>query len=94
MADGGYLDGILEFKDVTKVIIDVQAEKKDEQVCQAKPPQLGMNYLEVAVSELNTVKAAHAKLVAEKNELIRALQSSSSLAKVNLINLMYFAFNK
>jgi hypothetical protein len=92
MADGGDLDGILELKDLANVIKNVtinlqQEKKKGEQPCLVNPPQL-----EVAVSELKDVKAAHEKLVAERNELIRALQSSSSLVKVNWINLKYFLF--
>ena len=130
MAEGGYLEGILDLKHDTTVIIGEQREQtngKDGQV-QVNHPTHNLsekkkdekdyifNYLgqeldaavsgekdniqgkknselnsrakrptcdlEGATAELQVVQEAHRILVAEKNALILALQSGSSMVKV------------
>ena len=144
MAAGGYLEGIVELKDVTKVIIDeeketrndkdgqvqvnyptqnlhsslsetkkdekdsivncliqelesavyettnnIQDEKNDELNSRAHRPPCD---LEGANAELKVVQETHRKLVAEKNALILALQSGTSMVKVKhsiMLNLFF-----
>ena len=137
MAEGGYLEGILEFKDVTKVVVeeqevkkecninfpkyaldepqvDTEDKKREEHDClvnsltheleaalfdtktkdlqEEQENKLGSKAsrptydLERANAELEAVKEAHTKLVAEKNALILAFQSGRSLVQVNWLN--------
>eukprot|EP00090_Calanus_glacialis_P007236 TRINITY_DN15687_c0_g1_i1.p1 TRINITY_DN15687_c0_g1~~TRINITY_DN15687_c0_g1_i1.p1 ORF type:complete len:460 (-),score=133.39 TRINITY_DN15687_c0_g1_i1:62-1372(-) len=132
MAEGGYLEGILEFKDVTKVVVeeqevkkecninfpkyaldepqvDTEDKKREEHDClvnsltheleaalfdtktkdlqEEQENKLGSKAsrptydLERANAELEAVKEAHTKLVAEKNALILAFQSGRSLVQ-------------
>ena len=68
MAEGGYLEGILEFKDVTKVVVEEQEVKKE---CNINCPKYALD--EPQVDKEDKKREAHKCLV---NSLTHELEAA------------------